>query len=201
MNRLSKDYAKAKAVHGLLRAFVKPPTELFGKPGYLHHLEGRLLYWLASHVPADGQVVEVGSFKGKSSGFLAAGLTVGARLTCVDTWRNDAMPYDDPVDCMSEFLANVGPYLDRINACRGRSAEIAASWSRPIDLLFIDGDHSYKGCVTDLTSWLPYVRRGGWVAFHDSSEYGVSRAIREFYPPLTRYSERKAWSIFAARKR
>jgi predicted O-methyltransferase YrrM len=201
MNRLSREYAKTKAVHGLLRVFVKPPTELFDKPGYLHPLEGRILYWLASQVPADGQVVEVGSYKGKSSGFLAAGLTPGARLACVDTWRNDAMPYDEPSDSMSEFVINLGPYWDSIDVCRGRSVEVAVSWSRQIDLLFIDGDHSYEGCSTDLTSWFPYVRSGGWIAFHDSSQDGVIRTIREFYPPSTRYCERKAWSIFAARKR
>lgn len=201
MNRLSKDYAKTKAVHGLLRVFVKPPVELFSKPGYLHPLEGRFLYWLASQVPVDGQVVEVGSFKGKSSGFLAAGLSAGARLACVDTWRNDAMPYDEPADSMSEFVVNVSPYRESIEVCRGRSVEVAVSWSRQIDLLFIDGDHSYEGCSADLTSWFRYVRSGGWIAFHDSSQDGVIRTIREFYPPSMRFCERKAWSIFAARKR
>src|SRR5208282_3373796 len=199
VNRFSTEYVKCKAVHGLLRAFVYPPAELFNRPGYLHALEGKFLYWLATQVPAGGQVVEVGSFKGKSSGFLAAGLTRGGNLACVDTWSNDAMPYDEPDDSMSEFLGNMSRYRDCIDVCRGRSAEVAAGWSRPVDLLFIDGDHSYEGCSADLTSWLPYVRCGGWLAFHDSSVDGVTGAIRDFYPRSMRYSERRVWSIFAAR--
>jgi predicted O-methyltransferase YrrM len=201
VNRFSTDYVKCKAVHSLLRTFVHPPAELFSRPGYLHALEGKFLYWLATQVPAGGQIVEVGSFKGKSSGFLAAGLNRGGSLACVDTWSNDAMPYDEPADTLSEFLRNMSRYRDSLNVCRGLSAEVAAGWSRPVDLLFIDGDHSYEGCSADLTSWLPYVRCAGWIAFHDSSVDGVSGAIRDFYPRSMRYSERRAWSIFAARKR
>jgi predicted O-methyltransferase YrrM len=38
---------------------------------------------------------------------------------------------------------------------------------RPIDFLFIDGDHSYEGVKTDFEIYAPYVRRGGLIAFHD----------------------------------
>ena len=201
MKRLSTEYLKTKAAHAVLRALVKPPSELFSKPGYLHSLEGRFLYRLASQVPAGGMIVEIGSFKGKSSGFLAAGLKSNARLTCVDTWCNDAMPYDKAADCMPEFLKNMQAYLGCIAVRRGHSMDIARSWSQPIDLLFIDGDHSYESCSSDLTSWFPHLRRGGWIAFHDCEEDGVARAILEFYPPSMRYSDRKIWSVFAARKR
>ena len=182
MKRLSAEYAKTKAVHGLLHTLVKPPSELFGKPGYLHRLEGKLLFWLAGQVPPDGQAVEVGSFKGKSSCFLAAGLGPRARLSCVDTWMNNAMPYDESDDVLPHFLENTKMYRDRIDVCKGKSADVAAGWRRDIDLLFIDGDHSYEGCKTDLISWFPRVRRGGWIAFHDSGEDGVARVISEFFP-------------------
>jgi predicted O-methyltransferase YrrM len=201
MKRLSSEYVKVKAVHGLLLTLVKPPSELFHRPGYLHRLEGRLLYWLASQMPPNGRAVEVGSFKGKSSSFLAAGLRSGARLSCVDTWLNSSMPYDEPNDSLPQFLENTKKYRDRIDICRGKSADMAARWQRHIDLLFIDGDHSYEGCKTDLISWFPWVRQGGWIAFHDSGVDGVARVISEFFPSNVRYSELRAWSIFAARKR
>lgn len=35
------------------------------------------------------------------------------------------------------------------------------------DLVFVDGDHSYEGCSGDITSWLPRVKKGGFMAFHD----------------------------------
>ena len=199
--RFSKEYVTAKLVHSMLRALVRPPSELQSIPGYLHPLEGRFLYWLGGRLPTDGLAVEIGSFKGKSSGFLAAGLASGGRLACVDTWRNDAMPYDAPSDSLPEFLANTRRYRGLIETYRGTSLEVAGSWTRWIDLLFIDGDHSYEGCSTDMKAWIRFVRPGGWIAFHDSGEEGVIRAISELFPASRRFSERYAWSIFAARRR
>lgn len=38
---------------------------------------------------------------------------------------------------------------------------------RPVDFLFIDGDHSYEGVKRDFELWSPLVRSGGLIAFHD----------------------------------
>jgi len=38
---------------------------------------------------------------------------------------------------------------------------------RPVDFLFIDGDHSYEGVKRDFELWSPLVRSGGMIAFHD----------------------------------
>ena len=38
---------------------------------------------------------------------------------------------------------------------------------RPVDFLFIDGDHSYEGVKQDFEMYSPLVRPGGIVAFHD----------------------------------
>ena len=38
---------------------------------------------------------------------------------------------------------------------------------RALDLLFIDGDHSYEGVSQDFTDYSTLVRAGGLVAFHD----------------------------------
>lgn len=40
---------------------------------------------------------------------------------------------------------------------------------RPIDLLFIDGDHTLGGVSTDYVLYSPLVRRGGVIAFHDAN--------------------------------
>jgi predicted O-methyltransferase YrrM len=184
-----------------LNLFVRPPQVLYTVPGYLNPVEGKFLYWRAQCVPAGGLAVEVGSFKGKSSGFIAAGLPPGARLACVDTWKNDAMPYDAADDSFPEFRKHTAAYQALMDAHRGTSAQVAAAWTLPIDLLFIDGDHSYEGCSEDLKAWIGFVRRDGWIAVHDSSVEGVKRSIAEFFPAAARYSELRAWSIFAARKR
>jgi predicted O-methyltransferase YrrM len=201
MNRLSKEYVTAKVLQVYLGLCIRPPGRLYGVPGYLHPLEGKFLFWLGNHVRPGGLALEVGSFKGKSAGFIAAGLPTGGRLACVDTWRNDAMPYDAPDDSFPAFQNNTARYRDSIETHRGSSCSVASGWKRPVDLLFIDGDHSYEGCGTDLQAWLPLVRPHGWVALHDFGEAGVMRAVGELFPISARYSELRVWSIFAARKR
>lgn len=187
--RLSRQYLGGKLAEAFIRYTVHPPRDLFGVPGYLRDIEGQFLYWLARRMPAGGRALEVGSFKGRSSGFIAAGLFCGSRLACVDTWMNDAMPHDSSSDSMPEFELNVARYRDRLDVFRGRSAEVARTWKEPLDLLFIDADHSYDGCRDDVLAWRPFVRPGGWIAFHDSGEAGVRRAIDECIPPALRRRE------------
>jgi predicted O-methyltransferase YrrM len=50
-----------------------------------------------------------------------------------------------------------------------------------LDFIFIDGDHSYEGCLEDLKSWWPKVKKGGVFAGHDLYFEGVNRALREFF--------------------
>ncbi len=50
------------------------------------------------------------------------------------------------------------------------SNEAVKTWNLPIKVLFIDGDHSYKGCKDDWENFSPFVVKGGWVFFHDCDE-------------------------------
>ena len=50
---------------------------------------------------------------------------------------------------------------------RDFSYNVVKDWKKPIDFLFIDGDHSHKACLRDWIEWSPFVIRGGIVAFHD----------------------------------
>ncbi len=40
-------------------------------------------------------------------------------------------------------------------------------FDKPIDLLFVDGDHSYDGCMGDLIKYAPLVKKGGYILVHD----------------------------------
>ena len=56
----------------------------------------------------------------------------------------------------------------RLSMRLGASAAIGERWTwPPLDLLIVDGDHSYTGARADILAWWRHVRSGGVVVFHD----------------------------------
>lgn len=49
-----------------------------------------------------------------------------------------------------------------------------------LDFVYIDGDHTYEGVLSDLKSYYPKVVKGGLVSGHDYASPGVSKAVGEF---------------------
>lgn len=135
-------------------------------------------------------VVEIGSYLGASAAAFGAGLARAAnqraRIYCIDTWNNDAMS-EGQRDTMESFLENTRPYRSVIVPTRGWSTEVApsiAAAAGQIDLLFIDGDHSFKGCLADWQAYVPLLRPGARVAFHDVGwAEGVQQVIARHVRP------------------
>lgn len=74
----------------------------------------------------------------------------------------------DPVNHESAFLSNAGLWdHKRITKLWGDSREIGKWWARPLDLLVIDGDHTYAGVSADLAVWADHVITGGIMVCHD----------------------------------
>ena len=52
------------------------------------------------------------------------------------------------------------------------------------DMVFLDGDHTYKAVAEDLVAWRPKVKDGGWLCGHDFRNrhpcFGVKQAVCEF---------------------
>lgn len=60
-----------------------------------------------------------------------------------------------------------------------RDRVLEALEGRPLDTLFIDGDHSYDGVRRDWELYSPLVREGGVIGLHDVHEdYSTSRGTR-----------------------
>jgi hypothetical protein len=74
------------------------------------------------------------------------------------------------------------PHIDNTVFLQGDSAEVSRRFYRKIDTLFIDGDHSYEGCKTDIEAWYPHMKSDGVILFHDCDETspGVVKAVEEF---------------------
>lgn len=163
----------------LLRIKLQGDSEAIRLPGMT--LSDRLtLYHFAQRLPKNAVAVEVGSYLGSSAAVLSAALKRrGGNLYCVDTWQNNDMS-EGSRDTYSEFLRNIEPWSDRIIPLRGFSTEVASSFEHRIDFLFIDAEHTYEGVRADADAWLPKVRPGAVVIFHDyPNAPGVVRVIKE----------------------
>ena len=142
--------------------------------------------WLYRAAGDRARIVEIGSFRGKSAVMLAKGSAgVGGRLLCIDPHIN-AIGTEKTRFSRSDhdvFVATITRHAvaDRVTKWTKTSAEAAAVYDgQPIDLLWIDGDHSYRGIKSDLSMWKRYVRVGGMVAAHDySHEEAIRRAWDE----------------------
>jgi predicted O-methyltransferase YrrM len=122
-----------------------------------------------NHCP--GVIVEIGSFKGKSTIALARGAaaTHGGKVYAIDPHR--IQPEEGYLeDTEAEFFANIrkGGVEEQVEPMVMTSAEAAKNWARPVRVLWIDGDHRYEPSKLDFTLWEPHVVEGGIIAMHDT---------------------------------
>jgi len=150
---------------------------------------------LAAHGEGVGAIVEIGSFMGRSTAFLAAGsLRTGReKVFAIDHFRGS--PENQPGQQFSHYVlekegttfrvfqANMKQFglSEQVVPVPSDSAAAAQNWQSPIRLLFVDGDHSYESVRRDLSAWLPFVVNRGYVCFHD---FGVAPGVTRFVQDL-----------------
>ena len=175
-------------------------VRLFSIPTHLTQRERVLLFEMAKSLPPFPTVVEVGSYLGSSTCCLAAGCRLRkGRVYAVDTWTNSGMS-EGPRDTYQEFLRNTTPLRDWIVPLRGYSTEVGSKFSGQIDLLFVDGDHSYEAVRADLETWLPKVKDGGMVLLYGYNwAQDVNRAVRELVVPIQIQGGRLVDRIYVTR--
>ena len=163
-----------------------------GIEGFLGEEESRFLVMLAACAPAEGAIVEIGSFKGKSTIALASVASRYGLEPVVAIDPHTAPSSTDPdlapgASSFDEFVAAIrSANLERyVDARRTFSREVAESWSRPIRLLWIDGEHTYKGAKEDFDLFSPYLSKGAVVALHDAL-HAFEGPIRVFVEEILR---------------
>jgi predicted O-methyltransferase YrrM len=163
-----------------------------GIPGWLGPQEGRLLYTLAAAADPAGRIVEIGSWHGRSTIWLAAGAASGrgARVTAIDPHRGTSLREEgeDTEPLLRANLARAG-VADGVDVVVATSAEAAAGFEHAVSLLWIDGDHSYEEATRDLALWEPRLLPGAAVALHDTFVLpGPERVVRDRLVRSRRYS-------------
>jgi predicted O-methyltransferase YrrM len=143
--------------------------------------ELRRLFSLASEAGAGATALEVGAYLGASTCFLAAALKpLGGHVVSVDTWQNETMD-EGQRDTFAEFEANTRGVRDAIVPVRKRSDQLAErDLPTTLDLVFLDGDHSYEAVHGDFALLAPRIRSRGVIALHDVVHFaGVARTVGE----------------------
>lgn len=178
------------------------PQGLFDQFGHGSPLEYGLLGlyagWAARDAKRAGRkmvAVELGSWVGHSALAICKGIEEmfsEYTLHCVDNWQGESTAqktFAGQMDIRSRFFETVGNRAtdlggNRILAWSMQTDAAAKCWSHgDIDLIYIDADHSYKGCLADIEAWLPHVREGGFIVGHDYSSHfpGVKQAVHEVF--------------------
>ena len=154
--------------------------------GFMPRDEGLALYATAAAYAHRGPILEIGTYCGKSTIYLAAAARqAGHVVVTVDHHHGSeenqpGWEYHDPelVDQRTGRLDTL-PHLrgtlaeagldDHVIAVVGRSAEVARLWRTPLGMLFIDGGHTDAAAQADYEGWAPWVRPGGARAIHDGA--------------------------------
>jgi predicted O-methyltransferase YrrM len=141
----------------------------------------------ATALPPTGRVVEIGSFRGRSTIAIARSAPEGVEIVAIDPHAgNDRGPqeiegFEDEAAVDSKvFLTNLerAGVRDRVTYVRKFSHDALDDVPGSIDLLHIDGAHRYKPASDDIASWGAKVVDGGSVLIHDSfSSVGVTLAL------------------------
>lgn len=134
-------------------------------------------------LPTDAVIVELGSFLGCSTVLLAGGRRVAGsgRMHSVDPFDASGDAFSAPVynavrarlagTLREEYDRNVdrAGLTGLVTAHVGRAEDVATNWALPVDMLFMDGDHSRDGVQAAYDAWMPFLKIGGLLALHSTT--------------------------------
>jgi predicted O-methyltransferase YrrM len=146
-------------------------------------------------------VIEVGSWLGLSTRFIAKNVPEGAKVYAVDTWRGSQesvhlldprLPY-----LYQLFLSNVkhAGLTEKIIPIRMDSLEAAKALNVQADLIYIDASHDTASVVADIMHWYPHLKEDGVMCGDDWLWDSVRAAVQSSAPRLGKkiYSEENFW--------
>jgi MMP 1-O-methyltransferase len=145
--------------------------------GWLTESESKFLYQTACNIQKKNVIVEIGSWKGKSTICLGQGTKDGKKafVFAVDphTGSIEHRKMFGKLDTFQIFTQNIHKTkVDKfIIPIRKTSEKAIRNINYPVEFIFIDGSHEYKYVKLDYKLWFPKVINGGILAFHDSWHY------------------------------
>jgi predicted O-methyltransferase YrrM len=166
------------------------------------------LEWLAEQAKRHRNIVEVGSWMGRSTRALAD--STRGNVTAVDTWKGSdedehrrilkGQPESWLFDQFSKNLADhikVGKVIP-YQLTSSFAASIFRAEGDTYDMIFIDASHDHENVKADLAAWYPLLAPGGLFCGHDFNKNhpGVMQAVTEFFPEPERVKKMAGGSIW-----
>lgn len=155
--------------------------------GFMPEDEGDFLHRIAVERAAEGPLLEIGTYCGKSAIYLGSAAREGGSIAfTVDHHRgseenqagwehHDASVVDPELGLMDTLpffrktIARAG-LEDAVIAVIGRSTTVASYWRTPLSLVFIDGGHAEEPAQADYSGWAHWIMPGGALVIHDVFE-------------------------------
>jgi predicted O-methyltransferase YrrM len=170
---------------------------IHGVEGWLSDDQARRLWEAARRVSAPGRIVEIGSFRGRSTIVLRRAADPGVELVAVDPHGGgDRGPQEISPDAArgradhDAFHANLrrAAVEDGVRHVRRMSQDALAEVEGPVDLLYVDGAHRYGPARADMERWGARVAPGGTMLVHDAyNAVGVTLAQLRLLVPSSRW--------------
>lgn len=150
--------------------------------GYISWPEAQLLYTLATQLPPNGKVVEIGSYQARSTIALATGAKeVGGMVWAIDhhpTYEQGGTQFG--MGDNQAYYGNIADYGvgDVVRTVNLPSDQAFIAWKDDIDLLFIDGDHDAVQVQRD---WYLWSMLADVVAMHDTAGFhnGINKLVQD----------------------
>ena len=95
-----------------------------------------------------------------------------------DEWTGNRNTYDYVNQKIQELNFN------NVELVIGYFDDIIKTWYLPIDILHIDGFHSYEAVKNDFEKWSPYVKKNGVIMFHDTNSHDSRFGVKQFFNEL-----------------
>ena len=163
---------------------MKLPSHLNSVKGFLDHNEGICLYNHALSSSKKGPILEIGSYCGKSTIYLATAAKeyncsvysvdhhTGSEENQVGWEYHDIELFDEEtgkINSFPEFMRNLrkADLLDTVIPIVSDSSLVSRDWKIPLSMVFIDGGHTMEAAFNDFNNWKDKIIKGGILAIHD----------------------------------
>ena len=144
--------------------------------------EREYLFQLAKRMQPGQRFLEIGVFGGTTLSMFAMLGPPGLEVIGMDSWENTTANADPDtgefVDLRTFCVRNLqkNGVADRVTLVDGSSHAHGQLWTLPLDVLLVDGDHTYGGALQDLRDFASHVVSGGLLLIDD---YWNTVAVRE----------------------